>query len=241
MVKAKLFVLGKERELQSVSTLYYRFMDRDGSPISTTLGGLVTVVFDSQEDDDIFLKWMFDESDEGEVRLEEGKIIFYKEDLIEEARFFEYKFEDAALVRWVETFSAVGTSSMHVCATISPAIQEYRGILEVKSWQKSLINPGQSIPKQLEESQKFRILSGHFENEDGETITEKYEGKVILVIKSQFGKGQIVDIDLSNREHDFLYRGEKLKEDLLKGVTITGDITRITLEIIPEETPKSHV
>jgi len=56
-----------------------------------------------------------------------------------------------------------------------------------------------------------------------------------LVIKSQHGAGRTVDIDLSNKEHDFKYNGQLLEDDLLKEIRLTGDTTRVVLEIIDEQ------
>ena len=88
-----------------------------------------------------------------------------------------------------------------------------------------------SIPEEGEvtviEENELILDSVHYEDEHGEQITELENGKVYLVIKSQNGDGKLVDIDLTDREHDFKYNGQPLEEDILTEIPLRGDVTRV--------------
>lgn len=124
MTSAKLFILGIERELLLVSTNYYRFTDGNGAITSNVNGGMLTVCFVSQEDDDCFMHNMTKEIRKETDRMEKGEIHFYSKGN-EDAPVRKYKFRDAYLVALSETFYAFGRDNMQTVLTISPAIQNY--------------------------------------------------------------------------------------------------------------------
>ncbi len=143
MNQAKLFIMGQERELLWVSTNYHRLLGSDGSPSSGLLGGLITVCFSSQAQDDFLLHWMTKESQDrtwNEVdKMEAGKICFYA-DGFDYPPYKTWEFNDAHLVYYREIFHAIGVIPMQTVITISPAIQDYGSEL-VKFWQASWIPP----------------------------------------------------------------------------------------------------
>ena len=58
MISAKLYILGEERELLWISTNYFKGTRADGSLTSEVNGGLLTLSFVSQENDELFLENM---------------------------------------------------------------------------------------------------------------------------------------------------------------------------------------
>ena len=56
MISAKLYILGEERELLWISTNYFKGTRADGSLTSEVNGGLLTLSFVSQENDELSLK-----------------------------------------------------------------------------------------------------------------------------------------------------------------------------------------
>ena len=235
MIKSKLFVLGVERELLSTHVEYYRYLSPSGHPNSILMGGQLTVSFISCSDDDRLLNWMTYNPKEDICILTEGKIAFYDGDWAGGV-LFEYKFNDAALISWKESFSAIGNEPMTVTITISGAIQEIKGITYVKTWQKSWVPPSEQASYQPKEgtSDGLIIEYAHFEDEEGNRINEKYMGKAYLVVGTSNQRGEYLDISLTDPEHDFKYQGNLVKDDQLKNIKITGDVTRIPLEIIEE-------
>lgn len=178
MTSAKLFILGEERELLWTDTNYYRHIDSYyGSPCSDIEGGLLTLSFVSQEDDDVFCHNMLKKVEEETERMEKGEIHFFmKGD--EDAPIRKYKFNDAYLVHFTEVFyaDAEGINNMRIILTISPAIQSYAPTVElVKWWNKSWIEPAEPsyYVKPEEEEDQFSDISGYFY-----TIEGKYLGKI---------------------------------------------------------------
>ncbi|WP_281322575.1 type VI secretion system tube protein TssD [Flavobacterium aestivum] len=172
MRSAKLFILGIERELLWVNTNYYRFTAGDGSITSDVNGGMLTVSFVSQEDDDCFIHNMTKEVEKETDRMEKGEIHFYNKG-DEDSPVRKYKFRDAYLIQFSETFYAFGTGNMQTVLTISPAIQDYGKEL-IKPWQVSWLPPSEPnyyTPK--EEEDRVVYINGHFYNTEG-----IFEGKV---------------------------------------------------------------
>ena len=52
---------------------------------------------------------------------------------------------------------------------------------------------------------------------------------VCLIVKTEGMAGKVVDIDLSDSEIDFEYRGAVLPDDQLNNLNVTGDIMKIDL------------
>ena len=47
-----------------------------------------------------------------------------------------------------------------------------------------------------------------------------------LVINTENGEGQFIDIDLDDNEHDFVYKGMQIEDDILRDIPIRSDITK---------------
>jgi uncharacterized Zn-binding protein involved in type VI secretion len=75
-----------------------------------------------------------------------------------------------------------------------------------------------------------QISDVYFEAEDGNKISiVKPKQKVFLIVKSSNSVGKKVDIDLSNSNIDFYYKGKILVNDKLDKLEITQDIMKIEL------------
>ncbi|OXE97407.1 type VI secretion system tube protein TssD [Flavobacterium araucananum] len=175
MTSARLFILGEERDLLWTNMNYKRQVDAFGAPSTYIEGGLITLSFVSQENDYALwhnlLKGVHQETD----RMEKGEIHFYGSG-DQDIPIRKYKFSDAYIVFFSETFDAFGSGSLQTVLTLSPAIQNY-GLTKdfVKYWQVSWIKPTEPVyyrPAQ-EEEDRIIYINGHFYNKDG-----TFEGKV---------------------------------------------------------------
>jgi hypothetical protein len=169
MTSAKLFILGEERELLWTSTNYSRHISWNGSPTSEINGGLLTLCFASQENDDVFWRNLLKNVDKETERMEKGEIHFYSKGE-RDMPTKKYKFNDAYIVYFSEIFDAESSENMQTILTISPAIQNY-GMLKdfVTYWQVSQINESEPYyyrPKQEEEDTTVNI-NGHFYTKNG--------------------------------------------------------------------------
>ncbi|MFD1604843.1 type VI secretion system tube protein TssD [Flavobacterium artemisiae] len=201
MTSAKLFILGGERELLWVYTNYYRYTLSDNSPASGIEGGLITLCFVTQENDDLFLQNMTKNVEKETDRMEKGEIHFYNKGNHDNP-IRKYKFNDAYLVEFSEIFDADGTENMQTILTISPAIQNYGSNDDlVKHWQVSWLPPTEPvyyIPKG-EEKDLRNYLSGYFYTKEGKYLGRiGTEDKVYITDQASFSeieKGKKVSDD----------------------------------------------
>ena len=137
MIQPKLYVFNIERDLITTNIEYHKhYNKKTGLPGDIPLGGLITVTFASGNDDDVLLRWITN-SEEGKLcTLTKGKIVFYYMGGFGE-KLCEYRFADAGLVYWKETFDAKGPEPMIVTMIISAAIQEFREQTLIKHWHES--------------------------------------------------------------------------------------------------------
>lgn len=160
MILAKLFVLGQERELLWTDMGYERDIRMNGKPSTEVMGGLITVCYESQGDDDVILRWLTkpleDDTWEEIDKMAEGKVCFYNNGF-DYPPTKTYKFNDALLIYYKEVFYTEGIQPMKTIITISPAIQNY-GADFVKLWNESWILPSERMPYQpMEQEQEVDL------------------------------------------------------------------------------------
>ena len=142
MISAKLYILGEERELLWISTNYFKGTRADGSLTSEVNGGLLTLSFVTQENDELFLQNMTKKVKNETDRMEKGEIHFF-ENGFNDLPAKKYKFEDAYIIQFSEIFTTYETGRMETILTISPAIQDY-GKQVIKPWQISWLPPSET-------------------------------------------------------------------------------------------------
>ncbi|KQB40460.1 type VI secretion system tube protein TssD [Flavobacterium aquidurense] len=170
MTSAKLFILGEERELLSISTNYHRYTCFRGSPTSEIIGGLITLSFVSQENDDIFWHNLLKKIDRTTDRMTKGEIHFYSKGE-EYSPIKKYIFNDAYIIFFSEIFDAESSQNMQTVLTISPAIQNYGTSRDfVQYWQISQIEDSEPFyyrPQEEEEEDTAMNVNGHFYTKNG--------------------------------------------------------------------------
>lgn len=156
MILAKLFVLGQERELLWTDMGYERDIRMNGKPSTEVMGGLITVCYESQGDDDVILRWLTKPSEDDtweEIdKMAEGKVCFYNNGF-DYPPTKTYKFNDALLIYYKEVFYTEGIQPMKTIITISPAIQNY-GTDFVKRWNVSWIPPDETPYQPVENEEQ---------------------------------------------------------------------------------------
>jgi len=196
------------------------------------MGGLVTFSFMSGYDDDRLLRWMTHSEEDKFCTLTECKIVFYEGDF-DGVSLFEYKYNDAALVYWKETFNSVGDKPMTVTMTISAAIQKVKGKTWVKTWQESWVPPSEQMPYQAVENKEGRIKNFYITDTKGNENPKYKVGDIILAnIKSVNKIGDTIDISIKNKTKDFKYKGEILPNDTLANYKIKSNKDSIRLEVV---------
>lgn len=237
MVLAKLFVLGQERELLWTDMGYERDIRKNGKPSTEVMGGLITVCYESQGDDDIILRWLTipseDDTWEEVDKMAEGKVCFYDNDF-DYPPTKTYKFNDALLIYYKEVFFTEGIHPMKTIITISPAIQNY-GTDFVKRWNVSWIPP-EETPYQAVENGEPKVLDYYLTNLDGQRIDQAKIGeKIYLNIETTNLIGKTLTISLNDKNVDFKYKDEALKDDTISNYKVNNDLEKLKLEVILQQ------
>ncbi len=236
-VVAKLIIEDRvERELSYVEMDYRRGTRWYGMPCTPPMGGLITVVFTSQRNDDYFLDWMFANrfgdksvaSIHQFYTIKKGAVVFYEDDY-DGVILDRYRFEDCTPIYYREVFSNL--HGMVVIMTLSAAIQKYKFQLFVKQWHESWRPPEEYKPQPLEDFAP-KVTDCYYTDLDGNEQAEPVTGKeVYVVVETENATGRNIEIDLSDHERDFEYEGKLLKDDLLK-VHIHKRKERIKLKVV---------
>lgn len=238
MTLAKLFVLNLEIELLWVDTRYVRSIKTNGFPTAKVIGGKISLCFDTPPESDVLIRWMTrgngDDTYQADKLMEEGKVCFYA-DGYDYPPTKTFLFSDAYLTSYKESSNTMTGQPLQTTMTISPAIQDYNGILNVESWNVSYVEPVESAYQPSEEGQE-RILECYYSGLDGDKNVEPEIGdEVYLVLVTENKIGQTIDIDLSDHSKDFRYNGELLENDMLKDFMISKSTEKIKLEIVPPQ------
>ena len=197
--------------------------------------------FEANRNSDILARWITKGSDDDTFkeadRMEEGEIRFYEEGF-DDSPMRTYKFNDAYPVYFEEVFNANDNEQLTIVMSISPAIQEYGSKL-IKDWNISYIPPSESTPTESEEEEKEepKFLGYHFENEDGENIDQdkiRIDDVIYLVIETENADGEKVTLNLDDDNLDYKYNGKVLENDTLKGVSVTGSVTKVKLTAVAQ-------
>ncbi|MFK7787082.1 MAG: type VI secretion system tube protein TssD [Crocinitomicaceae bacterium] len=239
MLQAKLFVLNQEIPLLKTEMRYSRKIDYGKGLPSKVVGGKIIVSFESQGDAYDLMNWITRTnggiSMDEKGKMEEGKVCFYDKGF-DSAPTKTYEFNDAYLVNYREYFNSSSARQMITTLVISPAIQNY-GVENIEDWNVSYVAPTEQLPHQPTQEVVVRpkIYDTYFEDMDGKRIKELVIGtEVYLVVASENVSGKTVNINLSDKDHDFVHEGEILEDDILKDITISGDIHKEKLLVVAD-------
>lgn len=87
-----------------------------------------------------------------------------------------------------------------------------------------------------------RFIGYHFEDTNGTRVEqedlEPYQD-VVAVIESENALDDTLNINFNDTNLDYKYNGQLLENDILTGVQITGDITRVALSTVPQQTQQA--
>jgi len=149
-----------------------------------------------------------------------------------------YEFNDAHLIYFKETFNAEGEEPMQTILTISPAIQNY-GVEFVKRWNVSWIPPSERMPYQaMESNDEPNFLNYHLEDIEDNRITKKeidINEEFFIILKTEYAIGESINIDLEDKSKDFEYNGKHMKDDIIRNIKITDNITKIKIKAVEQK------
>ncbi len=232
---AKLFVCRQEREALWVEMGYYRETRINGKPSTYVMGGLITMAFASQIGDDILLHWLLrPDAEEYIDMMENGEVRFYG-DGIDSPPTRVYKFSDAFLIYYQETFTPNREEPLTTIITISPAIQDY-GCFFLKRWNETHVEESEALPYRPKENLEQKITAFYYTDENGNRDTKlTYGEKAYLVLESRNMVGEIVDLKLDSKVIDFTYSDKRIKNDIIEDYKIKSDNDKISVYVISED------
>lgn len=210
MIKAKLFVLGVEREVAWSNLEYFRYTNAiTGKPGEMPMGGLISLSFISAGGDDKLLRWLTHSPEDELCHLEGGKVVFYDGDF-DGLPLFEYKFNDAALVNWEENFTADDDVPMTVSMNISAAIQEVKGVSFNRPWLVSDVGDDEDKGSSEPMEQASKIVSVDWVDESGADIADIfYSQKAVVKVGLQHQKGGQVKVKITKKDGTEFENGKK--------------------------------
>ncbi|WP_405206383.1 type VI secretion system tube protein TssD [Aquimarina sp. LLG6339-5] len=228
--QAKLFINDEERNVIDSTFLYQQLMDSNGRPKTTIQDGKINVLIESTKNDELFYDWMFSTH-----TMYNGYVRFFKRDGF--SKLFDFEFANCHCVHLEEKFNAEGNSPLKMELVLSPGIQKVRGQIFEKNWNPS--NPfTNATPITQREEKEPEFLGYHFEDKEGEVLEKdeiEVDDEIYLVIETQDAAGESITIDLDDKSLDYEYQGNRLENDVIRNVSITGDQTRVKLKAIKQE------
>ncbi len=228
--QAKLFINNEERNVLDSVFLYDQLVDNTGRPKTDVKGGKIHILIESTSNDELFYDWMF-----SNYTMYKGYVRFYKRDGL--SKLFDFEFANCHCVNLSENFNAESGEPLKMKLTLSPGIQRVRGQIFEKLWNPS--NPFvEAAPITKREEKEPEFLGYHFEDENGEIIEKEdieVGDEIFLVIETQNAEGEETTIDLADKSIDYEYQGKPLKNDILRGIIIQGDISKYKLKAINQQ------
>ncbi|SEK37761.1 hypothetical protein SAMN04487910_0382 [Aquimarina amphilecti] len=228
--QAKLFINDEERNVIDSTFLYQQLMDSNGRPKTTIQDGKINVLIESTKNDELFYDWMFSTH-----TTYNGYVRFFKRDGF--SKLFDFEFANCHCVHLEEKFNAEGNSPLKMELVLSPGIQRVRGQIFEKNWNPS--NPfTNATPITEREEKEPEFLGYHFEDKEGEVLEKdeiEVDDEIYLVIETQDAVGESITINLDDKSLDYEYQGNRLENDVIRNVSITGDQTRVKLKAIKQE------
>jgi hypothetical protein len=107
---AKLELEGQSYNILTCGYSFQKPTDSTSKPSGKTLGGEITLSIESNGKTD-FVDWILSGD-----RNKEGKIIFYRRDMM--SKLYEIQFEKAYCIQFKETFDSSGSSPMQIEITL---------------------------------------------------------------------------------------------------------------------------
>jgi len=217
-----------------IALLWYRFAvsqaaNRDGSPSSKPVVQPIEFAIETRKNDPLIEKMLSGK------RGDYLKIIFAPTTMDSKSMIVE--FYDYYVLECRENFNGVNTQPMTTYYKISFATVVINGVvMDMKSWK--VIDPmanANVAPTVINQEEEKEILESYFEDMQGNRIDDPKIGTdANLVIRTENAIGKTIDVDISDKKKDFVYKGQVLENDILKNLVIKSNIQKEKLTIIAQ-------
>lgn len=224
--KAKLFIDELEINILNFSFSYTRQADILGRPTTKPKFEGITLVIEARKDLNL-ADWATARN-----QIKQLELHIYPRILGTKTR--KIKLYDCHLLKWENHFNIIGTEPMTETLKVScGGVKDSNSGMEYSTYWRETFDE-EIENEQLVREEKPQVLSCNYTDLEGTPIEELYEGDVILEVKTKNCVGKTIDIDLSDDEFDFNYKGNYVEDDLLQGIQVTADFMKIELEAFEE-------
>ncbi len=224
--KAVAIIDGKQRNLLRAEYTLYKLQDITGNPTTTARKTPIYLMFESTGFDDDLYYYMF-----SPTKNFSGEIIFYDRDLLK--TLFKVEFHKAYVVGLEERFNHNDNLPLHINLAITCGAIKIRDVKKIEKWVPE--DPFKEVAPTVLEQAKPVFLGYLFKDKDGNTIEReklKYNQEFDLVIQSENADGETISIDLDDDRLDYKYNGQIAQNDVIRGVSITGEETKVPLTAV---------
>ena len=228
MYKAELVIFDKVYPILDFELTLEKDSDTTGLPVSNPFGGKMTIKFASSKNDTDIL-----EAAMASRMMVKGYVRMYRRDGVQ--KLFDYEFANAYILLFNETFDATSKNPVTTKVIIAPGILKKEDWIFTNYWNPSNPFLTAATPISSNEEDEPQFLGYHFEDSNNNEIPKakiKPNQDVVLVLETENADGDTITIDLDDDNLDYEYNGTVLKNDVLEGVTITGEQTRIKLKAV---------
>lgn len=226
--KSELFLFNKTYNILSFNVNLEQPHDGSGYPNSRVIGGKIHFTVETQRDMTDFLQVAISNN-----QTVAGYIRVYKRDGFQ--KFFDYEFANAYITYFKEQINTVDTSPVTTTVTVSAGIFRRNEAVFENYW-----NPNNPFKTQapIHTSAQTEVpvfKSYHFETKDGKVLQAKdikINQDIDLVILTEHASATTIKFNLNNSRLDFTHHGKLVENDILTGIKINGNTTRVPLRAI---------
>ena len=228
--KATLFIFGKEYPLVKLDYNFNQNTDYTGRPKSRVKGEKINVTFAVTENDSGIYGAMF-----SPTQTVQGYIRVYKRNGLQKE--FDIKFANTYVAFANTKFNHINAENFLIEVAFSALIMEIRDVTY-----ESPANPNnpfkrEPVPVTYIEEEKEELVGTvdtcYYTDLNGQEIPKiSNQKQIILKVFSKNMSRKVVNLDLSDSNHNFLYEGKALKNDILENYSINSDEDSIQLDVI---------
>ena len=223
---AKLYTEDKEINILDFKFRFTRSTDEHGKPMGKPNGTIFEIVFETTADQS-FMEWSI-----ATDMTKHVKIVVSPVTGMSKSRTIELY--DVHCVFFKNNFNAQDGEPMTTLIHLTPAIMIDDGYKVLDHyWKKTDLSVSAPVTT-VEPEKEPKIIDAYYKNDKGEKVQEIHEGNILLRIKTENLIGKSINIDLSDNNYDFLYKGIPVENDVLQNVQVIKDTIDIELEVIKQ-------
>jgi len=225
--QVKLYIDDEVNNVLSFNTNIQKQADVNGRPSSTFTGGHYWFEIEATKST-IILAWMISASQRKTIKLVISPVNG-------NGKSTTIILGDAFCIKHTTIFNSISNQPLKEIFEVTPAYIKQNDVIMFAKWWKETDLTNTATPTVINEEEEKEILESYFEDMQGNRIDDPKIGTdANLVIKSENAVGKIVDIDLSDKKKDFVYKGQVLENDILKNLVIKSNTQKEKLTIIAQ-------